>query len=169
MMEHYAQKFGPQQAAKLLARSDPSNVLNLRGKPMGLEYRYHPNSKVFQSRMAHQLLQLAHTLGGSPLQNTVQEILFRRYFKEGENLGQLALLAAAATEASISAEDFEKFTATLGPASAESQMLDRDLKASHSFCTGVPHFTFPSGKEVSGGQEISTFAKLLRQEATGGK
>jgi predicted DsbA family dithiol-disulfide isomerase len=161
-MIHYKQKFGP--AAEQMLR-DPNNRLNQRGRPMGVEFVYHTDSKVFNSRMAHQLLGFARNLGGAPLQNSLQEILFRRYFKDGEDLGRLEALAAAAAEASISPQDFARYQATLDTKSAESAELDRELAASHSTCTGVPHFTFPSGKEISGGEAVSVFARVLQQEA----
>ncbi len=145
--------------------TDPNNHLNLRGRPMGIEFVYHQNSKVFNSRMAHQLMQFAEALGGSALQNALQEILFRRYFKDGEDLGLLDKLAEAATEANIAPKDFAAFKATLDGKSVESKALDRALDQAHSTCTGVPHFTFPSGKEISGGETVSTFAATLRSEA----
>lgn len=144
---------------------DPNNQLNTRGRPMGIEFVYHQNSKVFNSRMAHQLMQFAESLSGSALQNSLQEILFRRYFKDGEDLGQLEKLAAAATEANIAPNDFATFKASLDAKSAESKMLDLALEQSQSTCTGVPHFTFPSGKEITGGEAVSTFAAMLRAEA----
>ena len=142
---------------------DPNNRLNQRGRPMGLDFVYHPNSRIFNTRNAHRLLRFADEIGGPPLQNKLQEILFRRYFKDGEDLGQLDALASAAAEAAIPKSEFEKYVSSLS-SEDEDRRLEQELSRSQQQCNGVPHFIFPSGKEVSGGEAIQVFKKILEAE-----
>lgn len=160
-LEHYLKKFGP-RAQQMVC--DPNNPLNQRGRPMGLEFVYHPGSKVFNTRRAHRLVGLSRKMGGGELQNKIQEILFRRYFNEGRNLGLMEELVEAAREAHID-EAIVKELFTRAETKDETAAFNTELRLSHETCDGVPYFTFPSGKVVSGGESISTFKNILAAEA----
>jgi len=160
-MEVYTKKFGA-RAKELVA--DPNNMLNKRGRPMGIAFEYFPGSKVFNTRRAHRLLQYALQKGGSELQNRVQEVLFRRYFTEGKDLGLVAELVQAAVEAGMAHDDVVALLQR-PESTAETRELNAELQRSHSTCTGVPHFTFASGKVISGGDSIEAFAAALKREA----
>lgn len=157
-LAHYKQKFGPQAESWLV---NPNNRLNERGRPMGIEFVYHQGSRIFNTRPAHQVLLFAKKVGGTSLQNKLQEVLFRRYFKEGQDLGTIEALKAASMEASMNGDDVVK----LLQSKEGEQEMNKELAVSHKSCDGVPFFIFPSGRTISGGQEIATFAKLLTEEA----
>eukprot|EP01079_Euglenida_sp_SAG-EU17-18_P002312 gene2312-3155_t len=97
-MEYYKKKFGPQAEAML---KDPNNMLNVRGRPMGIEFNYHEGSRVFNTFSAHRVMELA-LRNSVQTQNDLCEVLFRKYFKEGKDLSQISDLVDAAEEAASS-------------------------------------------------------------------
>lgn len=135
-------------------------MLNQRGRPMGIEFVYHEGSRVFNTFNCHKLMAAA-ALNSVEQQNHLQEILFRKYFKEGKDLGQESELVAAATEAKMIEADAK---AALQPDHPLGQAVKKEL--SHVRVNGVPHFYFPNGRELSGGQPIEVFAEELRRAAS---
>lgn len=154
-MDHYSKKFGPRAKAML---TDPNNMLAQRGKPLGIDFQYHPGSKVFNTMACHKVVQLALAKGGLALQNRLMEVMFRRYFTEGKNLGEEAELTEAAVESGLSAEDVA--TAVKDPS------IDRtvvgEIEEAMTAVSGVPHFIFPSGQQISGGESVDSFARALQ-------
>lgn len=153
-LQHYTRKFGARARAVL---TDPENMLNQRGRPMGIEFVYHEGSKVFNTFDGHRLLEVAKAKGGLATQNAVQEVLFRKYFKEGANLADKGQLTAAAEECGLSAADVEEAVSS----KAVEATVGAELEQSHSRVSGVPHFYFPSGQETSGGESVESFQRAL--------
>jgi predicted DsbA family dithiol-disulfide isomerase len=158
-LQHYVKKFGARAQAMVV---DPNNPLNQRGRPMGLEYTYHEGSKVFDSLPAHRLLYFARSKFGSEAQNRVQEVLFRRYFKDGENLGGDSALLEAAKEAGLPEEQTKAYLAS----TEDFDVVKAEVRKAQQVVDGVPFFTFPSGKQISGGEAVTTFAQVLKKEAS---
>ena len=162
-MEAYMRKFGPQARSFL---QDPNNQIAKRGREIGIDYKYHEGSKVFNTIHPHRLMYYVLQKKGVEAQNNLQEILFRRYFSEGQNLGPVAKggqLMEAAVEAGLDKEEIFKFLNS----DECTEEVQEEMVESHSKVSGVPHFYFPaSGKETSGGQPIHAFQKLLLAEQT---
>lgn len=157
-LQHYSAKFGAERAKGFLL--DPNNALKVRGRPLGADFEYHEGSKVFNSLNGHRLAHYALVNHGVAAQNRLMETMFRKYFKEGRNLGVEAELLDSATEAGL---DAAKVAAFLKSPDATEEVM-AELEVSHASCNGVPHFTFPSGKQVSGGQEVAAFRNILAHE-----
>jgi predicted DsbA family dithiol-disulfide isomerase len=157
-LQHYIKKFGPSARSWLV---DPNNRLNERGRPMGLEFVYHEGSKVFNSRPAHRLLHFARSRFGTEMQNKLQEVLFRRYFNQGVNLGPTEALVDAAQEVALPIEQVRQYLVS----KEDDDVIDAALRKSRESCDGVPFFVFPSGGCISGGESISTFMSVLQKEA----
>ena len=155
-LQHYMQKFGPSAKGFL---TDPNNQLNQRGKPIGCDFQYHEGSKVFNSLNAHKLLTWAG-LQGVEAQNKLCEVYFRQYFKEGKCLGLVDQVIPGAVEAGLDEAEARKVLADdAHPIAAKTE---EELVESHSKVRGVPHFYFPDGEQLSGGQPVEVFEQTLR-------
>jgi predicted DsbA family dithiol-disulfide isomerase len=161
-MQHYMRKFGPQMKRML---TDPDNPLNVRGRPIGLDFRYHEGSKVFNTLKAHKLLTWAAEEKGPAKQATLKEIFLRRYLSEGANLGQNPELLDAVREAELPAEEAQQVLEEKHPKSgAIDDRLQDELADSHSKVNGVPAFYFPDGTTFSGAQDGSVFDRAFRAQ-----
>ena len=94
---HYESKFGagirdrfPQMAERMNSN--------------GVEVRLVEGSKVANTMQAHRVLHYTLTNYGAEMQNKVVEVLFRKVFSEGRNMGDDAELVSAAQEAGYTAE-----------------------------------------------------------------
>ena len=156
----YIRKFGPQAEGWL---TDPNGDLVVRGREIGLKMDYMPGSKTGNTFDAHRLLHFAETRGHA-MQDTVHEILFRKYFAEGLSPGEHAVLADTAVEANFLSKDeamtflkSEQFAAEV----REGLKLTQREKVS-----GVPFFKFPGNVKLSGAQEIKKFIVVLEATKT---
>jgi predicted DsbA family dithiol-disulfide isomerase len=161
-MQAYMRKFGAQARSFL---TDPNNMIAKRGREMGLDYQYHDGSKTFNTIHPHRLMYYTLEKYGVEAQNKLQEVLFRRYFKEGQNLGPIAEdgdLVAGAVESGLDKAEVLTFLKS----EEAHEEVQEEMVESHSKVSGVPHFYFPeSGLETSGGQTQQAFQKLLSAEA----
>jgi protein disulfide-isomerase len=141
--------------------TDPNNMLNQRGRPMGIEYNYHAGSKVFNSLAAHKLIALAAQEGGAAMQNDLMEVFFRKYFSEGKNLGEKNELLLGVKEVGL---DAAKAAATIAADDdALDELVQEELVESHAKVTGVPFFSFPGGQVISGGESVESFKSALNK------
>ena len=106
---------------------------------------------------AHRLLHLAdqHSFA---MQNALSEVLFRRFYGEGQNPGETSCLADAAVEVGLL--DREKAVEFLesDKGAAEVQALLEIPRKKR--INGVPFFHFPN-VEMSGAQAEETFVEIL--------
>lgn len=153
-MEMYMQKFGPGMKQRLL---DPNNHMYARAQALGADMKYVPGSKVFNTLPAHSLIYWTQTKYGSKKANELHEVLFRKYHSEGLNLGPNEELLKASEEVGLPIDEVEKVLSTryLTPE------VSNEIKKSRSVCSGVPYFTFPNGKVISGGAEPDAFVGVL--------
>ena len=153
-IQHYTRKFGPRGVGFI---NDPNHHLAVRGREIGLAFQYVPGSKVFNSFNGHRLMHRAQKIS-LKLQSDLQEVFFRKYFSEGKDLGNVEELADAAQEVGMPKQQ------TLAYLSSQEDVepVREKLEEVHgSGISGVPHFFFPNGEEVSGGQGVEEFAVLL--------
>lgn len=156
-MQHYIRKFGPQARQMLV---DPNSGLKLRGRELGVEFRYHEGSRVFNSLAGHRLAFWTAQKHGLAKQNALMEVFFRRYFDEGRNLGTESELVEAAAEVGLDKGEVAAFLRT----DEATEEVGEELTEAHAKCNGVPHFVFPSGRVISGGESVATFGKILTTE-----
>eukprot|EP01063_Lacrimia_lanifica_P017728 TRINITY_DN24749_c0_g1_i1.p2 TRINITY_DN24749_c0_g1~~TRINITY_DN24749_c0_g1_i1.p2 ORF type:complete len:156 (+),score=53.72 TRINITY_DN24749_c0_g1_i1:233-700(+) len=154
-MEAYKKKFGPGIESMM---RDPNNMLNRRGRPMGIAFNYEDGCKVFNTFDLHRMLAWAGTVSPAT-QNALQEVFFRKYFKECRNLGDNAEVLASCVEAGLPEADARDMIASKRYAE-ETQV---ELLHSRTVVSGVPHFSFPSGNVISGGESVETFAAHLAE------
>jgi predicted DsbA family dithiol-disulfide isomerase len=127
---------------------------------VGLEYHLDKAQQVNTVR-AHELLHFARSHGR---QLELVERLFRAYFTEGRNVGDIEELAGLAAEVGLDADDAAQALAqnTFLPA------VKADMRQAARYgINGVPFFVFDDTYGVSGAQPAEVFAQVLTQVQAG--
>ena len=106
--------------------------------------------------LAHQLLHFAAAHGR---QNDAKERVFRAYYTEGQDIGNVETLAALAAEIGLPAAEARQ--ALLAGTYAEAVRHD-EYEAQQIGVRGVPYFVFADKYAVSGAQPAEVFAEVLQ-------
>jgi predicted DsbA family dithiol-disulfide isomerase len=127
------------------------------GREAGIDYRFEAIARVPNTRAAHALVALAGDREGA-----VVEALFRAYFEDGRDVGDLDVLAAIAADAGLDPADVRgRLAAGSGRTAIEAQ----EREAARLGVSGVPLFVFAGRWAVSGAQEPATLVSALDQVA----
>ncbi|XP_060083162.1 uncharacterized protein LOC132562437 [Ylistrum balloti] len=150
----------PEGRPKPAAYMDPSNprlqhLINA-GAAVGLIFAN--KSPIFPSTLKpHALLEYAKDKNGGIYQNDVAEKLFKKYFTDGDVLGEETLLGVA-DEAGL---DRSEVSSYLNDKDTLRKVFTTATQWSSQGISGVPTFYF-NGKQVfSGAQETDTFVKMF--------
>ena len=150
-------KFGAERAKEV------GHTIRDFGAAVGIGFRFDLIEKSPNTLDSHRLIRWASTAG---YQNEVVDILFRRYFEDGEDIGSHDVLVDAAGEAGMDTD----IVRDLLSKDADKELITReDAAARHMGIQGVPSFVINSQWVVTGAQEPETlvrmFNKLLAREA----
>ena len=104
---------------------------------------------------AHRLIRWARIEGR---QSLVVNQLFHRYFKQGEDISDHAVLIDVAKTAGMNAEAVERLLAS--DADLE-ETRGQDLQARQMGVQGVPTFIIGNSYAVSGAQDTETWLKII--------
>lgn len=104
---------------------------------------------------SHRLIAFAGRHGA---QDAAVEALFRRYFEQGEDIGDGDVLAAAGEDAGLDKATVRRFLA--GDEGVE-EVRRESADASRKGVSGVPCFVFESRYAVSGAQEPAVFERVF--------
>ncbi len=149
---YLARKFGdPRRVAEAHKR-----LLTL-GAQAGIEYRFDQIQRVPNTRAAHALVALA---GGR--QGAVVEALFRAYFDEARDVGDLEVLVEIGAAAGLAEQDLRsRLVARETIAAVETG----EAAAVRLGISGVPFFVLAGRWALSGAQEPATLVAALDQVA----
>lgn len=150
-------KFGTEKARTV------GNTIREFGEAVGIAFRFEKIERSPNTLDSHRLIRWAGTAG---CQNEMVDILFRRYFEDGEDIGSHDVLADAATEAGMDAD----IVRDLLLKDADKELIrQEDMLARQMGISGVPSFVVNSKWVMVGAQEPETlvrmFNKLLAREA----
>lgn len=150
-------KFGTEKARTV------GNTIREFGEAVGIDFRFEKIERSPNTLDSHRLIRWAGTAG---CQNEMVDILFRRYFEDGEDIGSHDILADAATEAGMDAD----IVRDLLLKDADKELVrQEDMLARQMGISGVPSFVINSKWVMVGAQEPETlvrmFNKLLAREA----
>ncbi|MEQ9527916.1 MAG: DsbA family oxidoreductase, partial [Parvibaculaceae bacterium] len=150
-------KFGAERAKTV------GNTIREFGEQVGIDFRFDRIERSPNTLDSHRLIRWAGTAG---CQNEMVDILFRRYFEDGEDIGLHDVLIDAATEAQMDAD----IVRDLLTKDADKELIHReDELARQMGIQGVPSFVVNSQWVMVGAQEPETlvkmFNKLLAREA----
>jgi predicted DsbA family dithiol-disulfide isomerase len=120
---------------------------------------YGDRKMTFNSRLAQELGKWADSLPGAPAGgHAIHDALFRAYFVDGRNIGDLAVLLDIAKQVGL---DEAKAREVLEKRSFKAA-IDADWKKSRDYgVTGVPTFVH-DGKGVVGAQPYEALVELIR-------
>ena len=109
---------------------------------------------------AHRILHLALETGGPALQRDLKEALLAAYFVRAEDVGDHAVLRAAATEAGLD----EARVAEVLASDEYADAVQADIAQARAYgATGVPFFVVDRKYGVSGAQPADVFSRVLEQ------
>lgn len=158
-LQHYTRKFGP--AAERMLK-DANGPLHQRGRAVGLDFQYHEGSKVFNSMNCHKLITWAYIKHEAATANHLKEVMLRKYFSEGKNLGLKSELLAAVDEAKLPLDEAEKIIDDKAECSDDvNEEFETELADSHRKVSGVPAFYFPDGTTFSGAEQGQVFDRAI--------
>lgn len=131
------------------------NVVQM-AKEAGLDYHFE-KAIVANSFKAHRIIQLAKTKG---LGDEAEELFFRAYFTEGQNLGGDDTLVLLAKQIGLD----EKEIKTALEDDQYAYLVKQDVQEGEQIgVRGVPFFVFNRKYGVSGAQPVEVFTKTLAQ------
>ena len=154
--QYMLDKFGSEQRIRdIHARIEPL------GAAEGIAFDFDAIRIAANTLDAHRAIRWAGA-AGEAVQNRLVRRLFRLYFEEGADVGDHAVLIAAAREAGMDAAVVE----TLLPTDADVAAVQTEIAtASRMGITGVPCFLIEGKYAVMGAQETDVLADALRQIA----
>ncbi len=151
--EYLIKKFGSNDISQMQQR------LNAAGSPDGLQFNFGAIRVVPNTFNAHRLLWFAKSSGK---QHALSDVLFRNYFTDGLDIGDLEVLVSAAAEAGLSGDDARKFLSSDdGTAEVKAEKnIGRKLDV-----RAVPTFVLDGHVLVSGAVASDELAQLLEKAA----
>lgn len=127
------------------------------GVEEGIPFAFEKIQRTPNTFSAHRLVWYA---AGHGQQDEVVETLFRAYFVEGNNIGDLETLAHAAAEAGLDRTEIEKFLAS---EKGVVEVKTEEAAGRRLGIRGVPYFVLNGSIAISGAQPPDIFVSALRQ------
>ena len=159
-------KAGVDRAAYMAAKfNDPVRLKEVHdrllqmGAADGVQYDFGAIRISPNSLDAHRLLRWA---GDAGVQADLKERLLTLYWSEGEDIGDIAVLAGAASDVGM---DGAAVAARLQTDEDVAEVTQEIARWQRMGVTGVPTFVFEGKYAVSGAQEVMTLASALREIA----
>lgn len=150
--EFTAKKFGSEEQAKKLY----DNV-RMAGEAVDLAFEFGKIKRSPNTLDSHRLIRWSETTGH---QDDLVEILFRKFFMDGQDLGDQQVLIDAAVESGM---DKELVTELLQSDRDRQLVLTEEARAREMGVTGVPFFIFNDKYALSGAQDPATFLQVFDQ------
>ncbi|MCI9845944.1 DsbA family oxidoreductase [Flavobacterium pectinovorum] len=128
-----------------------------RAKSVGLEYHFE-KAIISNSLMAHRIIHLAKT---KKLDDEMEEIFFKAYFTQGEDLNDASVLMKLGIQAGLDENEVREVIEN------ESMFLNNVQKdiaeAQEIGVQGVPFFVFDRKYAISGAQPLETFLQTINE------
>ncbi|MEL6782912.1 MAG: DsbA family oxidoreductase [Pseudomonadota bacterium] len=144
---------GPERAKEIYGRIEQA------GRDEGLDFKFEAIAVSPNTLDAHRVIRWALN-EGSKAQGALVEILFRKFFMEGENIGRHDVLTAAADEAGMDGSIVSALLATDQDKEAVTQEIGI---AQQMGVSGVPCFIIDQKYAVMGAQEPENIAGAVRE------
>lgn len=163
--EHITQKYGITPAQ---AQANRENI-RARGAQVGFKFSMADEpgggrSRIYNTFDAHRLLHWAE-LEGVDKQKTLKELLFKRYFTDGQSPASHEVLAKAAAEAGL---DEARAREVLASGEYADEVREREQFYLTQGIHSVPAVIINGRHLISGGQPAEVFEQALRQIAAAG-
>jgi len=106
LVEHIARKYGASVAESM---GKPDNPLTTAGTKVGIAFN--PSRRIIRTTEGHMLVEWCKRVAPEK-EDLLMEVLFRRYFEQGQDLSQSAALLEAAEEAGLPRKEAETMLAS---------------------------------------------------------
>jgi predicted DsbA family dithiol-disulfide isomerase len=144
---------GPERATQIYAR------VAAVGNEVGIPFEFEKIQRQPNTINAHRLIRYAGELGQ---QDAVAEALFKAFFLEYRDIGDIAILSDIAAGAGLAREDvFDYLSSNQGTEPVQQE----DAVARQLGITGVPFFVFGGKYAVSGAQDADVLVQAYQQAA----
>ena len=150
--EFIAKKFGSSERARELY-----NNIEQAGNAVGVDFNFSKIERSPNTLNSHRLIKWAASAGA---QDEIVEILFRRFFMDGEDLGDIEVLVQAAAEAGM---DTTIVRDLLNSDRDLDMVAQEDARAREMGVSGVPFFIVDEKYAVSGAQDSSVFLQIIEK------
>ncbi|MXU66529.1 DsbA family oxidoreductase [Oceanomicrobium pacificus] len=155
LREHVARKYGSSTADSDAARARLSSL----GAELGFDIRFTPDSRIYNTFQAHQLLHWAGTLGQ---EHALKMALFAAYFTDRRDVSDPAVLVEICQNIGLDAAEAK---AVLEDARYAQTVREAEAVWTRQGIRGVPAMIFSGRYLVSGAQGIENYRKVLQQLA----
>ncbi len=153
--DYVEQKFGGAQRAKdIYARVTGA------GASVGITFAFERIERQPNTINAHRLIRYA---GAHDMQDAVVEALFRAFFLDVRDIGDMAALADVAVESGLNREAVQRY---LQSTEGADEVRSEDASARQLGISGVPFFVFAGKYAVSGAQEAEVLVQAYEQAAS---
>lgn len=125
------------------------------GAALGLDFRYSPDSRIYNSFDAHRLLAWAGETGG---QTALKQALFRAYFTAQRNIAESGVLLDAVADSGL---DRNAAAAVLAGDAFADQVRAEEAHWIDQNVTGVPAFIVNGKYMIPGAQDAETMARVF--------
>jgi predicted DsbA family dithiol-disulfide isomerase len=133
------------------------------GEDEGIPFAFEKITRTPNTLNSHRVIRWSHSLG---VQDQLVECLFRAYFVEGADIGQIKILAAIADEVGLDGELVEE----LLNSDADRESVEReDTMARKIGINGVPTFLIGGTVLVNGAQDAEHLVRVIDRVAAGGE
>ena len=152
--KYYERKFGAERA------KEAGKVIAELGEQEGIHFAFDKIKRSPNTLDSHRLVKWAGTAG---VQLDAVELLFKRYFEEGADIGQHEVLIEVATDIGMDADLVRELLAT---DTDRKHIENEDHMAREMGVTGVPCFLFENKFSVVGAQDVETLTKVFTRVQT---
>jgi predicted DsbA family dithiol-disulfide isomerase len=152
--EYLRAKFGDGDRPKAM-----SEAIRAAGMSEDIAFAFDRIAKTPNTVDSHRLIRWA---GGAGLQDEVVEALFKAYFEDGRDIGDIDVLVEIANETGMDSA----LVADLLEEGSDREIIAREDELAHKMgITGVPTFIFANKYAVSGAHDPETLLELIDKVA----
>ena len=148
--QYLTSKFGSEDNARSVYQR-----IEDEGKKNKIYFQFNKIAKTPNSFLSHKLLAYAHN---KKKQTDVLELLFYKYFIEGEDIGSLDVLIKVSKDADIYDQHIEKYIISKED---NNSLLNEEKQAKNIGINGVPCFIFNKELVVNGAQPTKNFIQII--------
>jgi predicted DsbA family dithiol-disulfide isomerase len=148
--QYLTSKFGSKDHAQSIYQR-----IEDEGKKNKIYFQFNKIAKTPNSFLSHKLLAYAHN---KKKQTEVLELLFYKYFIEGEDIGSLDVLIKVSKDADIYDQHIEKYIISKED---NNSLLNEEKQAKNIGINGVPCFIFNKEIVVNGAQSTKNFIQII--------
>lgn len=151
LRDHIARKYG---SSKEESEQNRQRLVEL-GKSVGFDFNFNDESRIYNTRQCHILLDYAHSIG---LQTQLKLAFFTAYFTEGKNISDTEVLLDIGE--SIGLETAEML-AYLNDSSEHDKVDVIEGQWREMGISGVPTVVFNNEQGLTGAQSVESYEEML--------